>query len=104
MVEYTLMEWQEGARRLAATSDALRRPRQRVCDALVAELRRRLGGRFTLSELAELYESGTDWCLDLAIATEPRHPEAWDASVVCDAAFWRYAHEAADFAGGRQRN
>ncbi len=32
---------------------------ERVTDALVAELRRRLGGRFSAEELVELYDGGT---------------------------------------------
>jgi hypothetical protein len=75
---------------------------ERVTDRIVQELRRRLGSRFTTGELARLYESGTDWCLDVAVAAAPEQPEAWDSQTVCDAAFWRYLREAADFAGGRR--
>lgn len=73
----------------------------RVTDALIAELRRRLGGRFHAEELAELYARGTDWCLQLAMTVAPEDPWAWDSSTVVDAAFARYLREAADYAGGR---
>jgi hypothetical protein len=95
-------QWQQGERRLRA-EPAERRPLlDRVTDALVAELRRRLGGRFSSDELAELYESGTAWCLQVAMKVAPEDPWAWEAGVVTDAAFARYLREAADYAGGRR--
>ena len=74
----------------------------RVTDALVADLRRRLGGRFSTEELVELYERGTGWCLQVAMKVAPENPWAWEAGVVIDAAFARYLREAADYAGGRR--
>ncbi|HTZ85482.1 MAG TPA: hypothetical protein VMB05_02340 [Solirubrobacteraceae bacterium] len=95
-------QWQQGERRLTG-EPAERRPRlQSVTDALVAELRRRLGGRFSAEELVTLYETGTAWCLQVAMKVAPEDPWAWDASVVVDAAFARYLREAADYAGGRR--
>ena len=44
---------------------------ERVTARIHAELRRRLGGAFTVDELAELYDRGTGWCLDLAYAVAP---------------------------------
>jgi len=73
-----------------------------VVEALVAELRRRLGGRFSTNELVELYATDTRWCLALAMRVAPEDPWAWEAPVVVDAAFGRYVREAADFAGGRR--
>jgi hypothetical protein len=75
---------------------------ERVTDALVAELRRRLGGRFSADELVALYERGTAWCLQTAMRLAPDDPWAWEAGVVVDAAFARYLREAADYAGGRR--
>jgi hypothetical protein len=69
---------------------------------LVAELRRRLGGRFSAEELAQLYERGTSWCLQLAMDAAPDCPWAWDSGIVVDAAFGSYLREAADYAGGRR--
>jgi hypothetical protein len=93
--------WREGARRLDQADPALRLVLQRVVDALVDELRRRLGGPFTADELAELYvEQGIDWCFDIAVRAAPRTPEAWDLATVAGAAFARYVREASDFAGG----
>jgi len=75
---------------------------ERVTSRIVDELRRRLGGAFTTDELTELYENGTDWCLDVAIAVAPENPRAWESSTVADAAFATYVREAVDFAGGRR--
>ena len=72
---------------------------ERAADVVVDELRRRLGSTFTLDELADLYARDTDWATELAA----RRAGSADATTVVDAAFARYAREAADFAGGRRR-
>lgn len=97
-----MFQWQQGERRLAAAPPERRPLLERVTDALVAELRRRLGGRFTSEELVELYGRGTSWCQQLAMSIAPEDPWAWDAGVVADAAFRRYLREAVDYAGGRR--
>ncbi len=95
-------QWQQGERRLRAEAPERRRAMERATDALVAELRRRLGGRFSSDELVALYERGTSWCLQVAMNVAPDEPWAWDSGVVVDAAFGRYLREAADYAGGRR--
>jgi hypothetical protein len=100
--ESALYQWQQGERRLQAAPAERTRLLERVTDGLVAELRRRLGGRFTAEELAGLYETGTSWCLQAAMRLAPEEPWAWDAGVVVDAAFGRYLREATDYAGGRR--
>ncbi len=95
-------QWQQGERRLRASPPERAQLLERVTEALVAELRRRLGGRFTSEELTDLYEAGTSWCLPVAMAAAPEDPWAWDAGTVVDAAFARYLREAADYAGGRR--
>ncbi len=90
--------WSEGVARLADGDPAERPALDRVVDALVAELRRRLGGSFTVQELADYYfEHGTDWCFEVAVRTAPRTPAAWDMTTVAGAAFARYARVAVDF-------
>jgi hypothetical protein len=79
-----MFQWEDGERRLAEADDATYR---RATKDLVEELRRRLGSTFTLEELADLYGSSPDFGAD----------PAW----LVDAAFRRYAREAADYAGGR---
>jgi len=96
-----LYQWQQGERRLAQAPPERSLLLQQVVDTLVIELRKRLGGRFSAEELADLYARGTSWCLQLAIDIAPEDPWAWDATVVIDAAFARYLREAVDYAGGR---
>jgi hypothetical protein len=98
-----VVQWQEGERRLAEAPPEEQRALERVTQRIQAELRRRLGGAFTASELAALYDEGTGWCTDIAVAEAPDEPHAWDARIVADAAFARYLRTAADFAGGRRR-
>jgi len=100
--ETALYQWQQGERRLRSEPPERRALCERVTEALVVELRRRLGGRFSCEELVELYEHGTAWCLPVAMKVAPEDPSAWEAGVVVDAAFCRYLREAADYAGGRR--
>jgi hypothetical protein len=100
--ETAIYQWQQGERRLQASPAERSALLERVTGALVAELRRRLGGRFSAQELVELYDAGTMWCLQLAMKCAPEDPWAWDAGVVVDAAFGRYLREASDYAGGRR--
>jgi hypothetical protein len=97
-----LLQWQDGERRLRDAPPDQRQALDRVVDRIVAELRRRLGGPFTTDELVALYDQGTRWCLDIAYATAPGAPWAWDERTVADAAFGRYLREATDYAGGRR--
>jgi hypothetical protein len=100
--ENAVYQWQQGERRLRAEPAERRALQERVTDALVAELRRRLGGRFSSDELVELYAQGTAWCLQVAMKVAPEDPWAWEAGLVVDAAFGRYLRAAADYAGGRR--
>ncbi len=100
--ENAIHQWRQGQRRLEQAPPERRLLLERVVNTLVAELRRRLGGRFSVDELAQVYEHGTSWCLQLAMDTAPADPWAWDSGIVVDAAFGRYLREASDYAGGRQ--
>jgi hypothetical protein len=96
--------WQDGQRRLYEAEPSDRAALERVVDAVVHELRRRLGGNFTTDQLAALYaEQGTDWCFEIAVRAAPDNPAAWDLSTVAGAAFARYVRAASDFGGGRRR-
>ena len=88
--ETALPQWQDGLRRLQEAPPEQRRMLERVTQAIEAELRRRLGGAFTSTELADLYDEGTGWTTDLAVSVAPEDPYAWDARTVADAAFARY--------------
>jgi hypothetical protein len=98
-IENALFQWREGERTLARTPEPARADLDLAADAVIEELRRRLGSSFVVAELAELYAEGTDW----ASAIAWRHAAGGDATAVVDAAFIRYAREASDFAGGRAR-
>jgi hypothetical protein len=100
--ETAIHQWRDGERRLEDAPGPQRPALERVTDAIHRELRRRLGGSFTTEELADLYDRGTDWTLDLAARVAPGAPWAWDQRIVADAAFGRYVREASDYAGGRQ--
>lgn len=97
-VENALFQWEEGERRLRGTDEPARGQLDSASRQVFEELRRRLGGAFTLSELADFYGSGTDWATDIA----ERRSAGTDSSYVVDAAFARYARLATDYAGGRR--
>jgi hypothetical protein len=95
--------WQEGQRRLARADPPDRAAMERVVDELVVQLRRRLGGTFTVQELARLFVvEGTDWCFDIAVRVAPDRPAAWDLTTVAGCAFARYARDAIDYTTGRR--
>jgi len=100
--ETDFLQWRDGERRLAEAPPERQPTLERVVDAIVAELRRRLGGPYTTAELAALYDDGTDWAVEVAVRAAPDDPWAWDPRVVVDAAFARYVRGARDFAGGRR--
>jgi hypothetical protein len=95
--------WQEGERRLSQSEPADRAVQERAIEAVMAELRHRLGGPFSVQELARLYlEQGTDWCFTVATRAVPSNPAAWDLTTVAGTAFARYAREAGDYMIGRR--
>lgn len=102
-VENAVFQWEEGYRRLqdARSEPALYRALARTVLAVQEELRKRLGSRFSVSELAALYREGTDWTLDFSLPARPDDLGGWDPSAAADAAFYLYMRQAADFAGGR---
>ena len=97
-VENALFQWEEGERRLRGFDEPARSQLESAARNVFEELRRRLGGAFTLGELADFYGSGTDWAEDIA----ERHLAGTDSSWVVDTAFGRYARLATDYAGGRR--
>ncbi len=95
--------WEEGLRRLAELPRADQPVTEAVVDAIVQELRRRVGGDFSTDGLARYYlEAGTDWCFELATRIAPATPAAWDMTTVAGAAFARFVRGARDFGGGRR--
>ena len=94
-----LYQWQDGERRVREAEEPERAQLERAAEIVLDELRRRLGSSFVLGELADYYAADTDWATELA----SRYAPGGDAVAVVDAAFARYAREAADFGGGRPR-
>ncbi|HKP89864.1 MAG TPA: hypothetical protein VJT75_07790 [Thermoleophilaceae bacterium] len=94
-LENAQFQWEEGERRLRDADDARRAPLERATGAVVDEIRRRLGSRFSLEELSELYAGSTDWASEVARRTFAGTESTW----IVDAAFARYAREAADYGG-----
>jgi hypothetical protein len=98
-LDNAFFQWQEGERRLRDTEPRVRAILDSAAELVIEELRRRLGSRFSVQELAELYGAGSDWAWDLAAS----RVVSGEASAAVDAAFGRYAREASDDAGGRAR-
>jgi len=99
-VESSRREWEEGYRRLLdQAEDATARERLLAqVDAVGAELRRRVGGVFTLRELAEAYARSEEW--SRAVVSEQAAAPGWPRtlSLVEAAAFHLYARGAQDYA------
>ena len=98
-IENALFQWEEGEARIRDASGPGGQELDRAARLVVEELRRRLGGAFTLGELADLYGEGTDWVRD---EVQRRFADV-PMSAAVDAGFFRYARSATDYAGGRQR-
>jgi hypothetical protein len=98
-IENALFQWEEGEARIRSADDRERLDLERAARIVVDELRRRLGGAFTLGELADLYGEGTDWVSDEV----QRRFLGTDTTAAVNAGFMRYARSASDYAGGRLR-
>jgi hypothetical protein len=103
MLQAARYQWEEGARRLAEARTDPPRYRQlaSLVDAVVDELRRRVGQTFTLAQLAEAYRGSEEWVRDVVVEGTPRRGARAglpDSSVVQDAAFAQYSRGATDYA------
>ncbi|MBM2822511.1 MAG: hypothetical protein HW413_1257 [Thermoleophilia bacterium] len=93
------LEWEDAYRGLvdAAHDPAREDDLRRQLEAVLSELRRRLGGTFTLRELANEYVRADVWARSaLAEAEVPDWPRTM--SLVEGAAFHLYARGAVDYA------
>ena len=101
MLQAARHQWDEGLRRLDAEGEDTARTRHLwiLVEEVVAELRRRVGQTFTLTELAGVYEGSEDWVRDVVVRSTPARARAGvrDAALVQDAAFARYARGASDY-------
>jgi hypothetical protein len=95
-VENALFQWEEGERRMREAEGPRRAALERAAGLVLEDLHRRLGSRFSLEELAELYGGAADWASEVARRAFAGTESSW----VVDAAFGRYAREAVDYGGG----
>ena len=98
-VESARREWAEGHRRLAEQlrDETTRERLLAQVDVVAAELRRRVGGVFTLRELAAAYARADEW--SRAVVSEQAPAPGWPRtlSLVEAAAFHLYARGAQDY-------
>lgn len=98
-VESARREWGEGHRLLHEAARGEDQPERLLgqVDAVLAELRRRVGGTFTLRELATAYAGAESWSREVvaAHAAAPGWPRT--LSLVEAAAFHEYARGAQDY-------
>ena len=98
-VEVARQEWAEGFRRLEAERGNAPRYRllRRQADAVLEQLRRRVGAVFTLAELVAEYRHSESWVRE-AIAELPPDTQ-WQPGLTTagDAAFYLYARGAQDY-------
>jgi hypothetical protein len=98
-VQSAKLEWEDAYRGLveAAHDPSKEDDLRRQLEAVMSELRRRLGGTFTLRELTNEYVGADIWARDaLAEAEVPDWPRT--LSLVEGAAFHLYARGAVDYA------
>ena len=98
-VESARREWEDGRRQYElACREPTREPRLREqYDLVFAELRRRVGGHFTLATLASVYAGSESWMFHTVEEAAPLPGWARTVSMVGDAAFHAYARGAVDY-------
>lgn len=92
-------EWEDGRRRFEeeardpARADVLHAQH----DAVLEELRRRVGATFTLAELASAYAASERWLREVVEERAPSKGWARTVSLAGDAAFATYSRQAQDY-------
>lgn len=98
-LESARREWGEGHRRLHEQARGEPQPERLLAqvDAVAAELRRRVGGTFTLRELAAAYAGAEHWSRTVVSERAPAPGWPRTLSLVEAAAFHEYARGAQDY-------
>ena len=97
-VELARRQWEDGNRRVAGLTRAGGYPEIHAqIEVLVAELRRRVGGTFTLEELADEYRSAERWLYETLADDEEQPGWSATATAALDAAFHVYSRAARDY-------
>jgi len=99
IVESARSDWSDGYRRFlqAAAEPATAQLRHRELEVVTDELRRRVGGTFTLAELGATYLDAEAWSR-VAVGERASSP-GWPRTltIVVDAAFHLYSRGALDY-------
>ena len=98
-VELARQQWQDGLRRIDATSGDQARHRRLLAqvDIVAGALRQRVGQVYTLEELAAAYDGADEWARTLLDDADPESAPVREPGTVADAAFHVYARGAADY-------
>jgi hypothetical protein len=100
-VDVARYQWEDGLRRLerAKPDEPRYQHLSLLVDAVVDDLRRRVGQTYSLADLASVYRGSEDWVRDVVREATPPRAQAGirDAALVQDAAFARYARGATDY-------
>jgi hypothetical protein len=98
-LELTRHEWDDGHRRLEAERDDAVRYHRLIgqVEAVLDELRRRVGGTYTLAELADVYRDADVWARGAVADNAPGPGWPRDLSLVLAAAFHAYQRGASDY-------
>lgn len=98
-LELARQHWLDGSRRVEGARGDRRRYETLVggVDAVLDELRKRIGQTFTLAELAESYDGADEWVRAVLDDADPEGPGPSEPGTVADAAFHVYARGAADY-------
>ena len=98
-IESARRDWEDGHRRLLQAAREEPQPERLLAqvDAIGAELRRRLGGVFTLRELADAYARAEQWSRDAVAEDAPAPGWPRTLEMVEAAAFHLYARGAQDY-------
>jgi hypothetical protein len=96
--ELSRREWASGYRRYTElTRDGRRADLVGQFDTLLAELRRRIGGVFTVEELAGTYREAERWAYETLAAGAEAEGWSSSATVALDAAYHVYSRGARDY-------
>jgi hypothetical protein len=91
-------QWEESYRSLPRTPQGPIEPvLQEQIDVVTDELRRRIGGSFTLAELAAVYAGADRWSREAIAERAARAGWPRTAASAADAAFYLYARGARDY-------
>jgi len=98
-VELARQEWEQGDRRLRESASDQARQALLIAqvEALVEQLRRRVGATYTLADLAREYEGAERWAYETLAERAERPGWVGTVSTALEAAFHRYARGAQDY-------